>query len=548
MYYGSPFGIAKDNFVTLESNQDGMLMGSSIADGGDINGDGYGDVVIGATGYHNGQFDEGAVFVCYGSSSGLSIAYSSILESNQVEGLLGHSVSTAGDINADGYGDIIVGCPYCKNSSSGNGTAFIYYGSKAGIQQQEKIIEIDQSALFGFSVSNAGDINGDGYDDVLVGAPTFDNGQSGEGALFVYQGSEAGINTSSAIHFECDQAYAYMGWSVFGAGDVNGDGYSDVVTGAKAYKSGENKEGAGFIFMGSTDGLNAEQSEMFEGSQPWTQFGYSIGGRGDFNGDGFSDILFGAPYLTEDKTNQGAAFIYYGNSGKNLRNNLRLYNSDLATPINHSQFSKNNFGAGLFARSFLGRGKGAMVWETKAKGQAFSKGANSLITNSTQFTNRSLFNNLGLGGTEIKSVISKQGSSTKVRVRVKYDPTTALTGQIYGPWRYLPAYLTGNNTAPVPVNAMAETVKRKVESSEKEKLAESISVYPNPVSDKIFIDTKNPQEIQGLQLMTSTGKSVYRSAAAERTVDVKNLESGFYILIITHTDGSQVSKKVVIRR
>jgi hypothetical protein len=188
-----------------------------------------------------------------------------------------------------------------------------------------------------------------------------------------------------------------------------------------------------------------------------------------------------------------------------------------------------------------------LVWETKAKGQGFSKGANNVITNSTKSSGSWLgYTNLGLSGVEMKSVIAKQGASTKVRARVKYDPALALTGQVYGPWRYLPAYLVGNSSAPAPedvVKDMSETVKRKAEKSKHLK-NDDVLVYPNPVSDKIFIDTKNPELISYIQLFTSNGKSVYKGVG--NYIDVRSIEAGMYLLIISRQDGSQTSHKVSI--
>ena len=244
---------------------------------------------------------------------------------------------------------------------------------------------------------------------------------------------------------------------------------------------------------------------------------------------------------------RGAALIFYGNKLGGLQNNLRLYNSNLTTPINQSQKAKNDFGAGLYAKSFLGKNKGKLIWETKAKGQGFSKGTNGVITNSTMSSgSQNAYVSLGLTGTELKSVIAKQGSSTKVRVRVKYDPALALTGQLYGPWRYLPAYLVGNSIAPAPedvVDDMSETVKRKVEASDLFK-NEKILVYPNPATDKIFIDTNNPDSISHLQLFTLNGNSIYKTT--KDNIDVRGIESGMHILVVSYKDGSQTSRKVMI--
>lgn len=247
---------------------------------------------------------------------------------------------------------------------------------------------------------------------------------------------------------------------------------------------------------------------------------------------------------------QGSAFVFYGNKTGGLQNNLRLYNSDLTTPINQSQKAKNNFGISLYAKSFLGRSKGKLVWETKAKGQGFSKGANNVITNSTMSSGSWIgYASLGLTGIEMKSVIAKQGTSTKVRVRVKYDPALALTGQLYGPWRYLPAYLSGNSAAPVPesvVDDMSETVRRKVGETMAEK--ELVYVYPNPASDRLMLKSDDFDEIKSIQMLTVTGRSVYRSLTPVTEIDVRNVAAGNYILLITHADGSASTRKVVIEK
>ncbi|MBK9226715.1 MAG: FG-GAP repeat protein [Ignavibacteria bacterium] len=113
------------------------------------------------------------------------------------------------------------------------GAAFVYNGSASGLSLTSNWSgEKNQaSAHFGYSVSTAGDVNGDGYSDVIIGAPDFDNGQTNEGAAFVYQGSASGLSLTSNWSAEVNMADANFGFSVSTAGDVNGDGYSDVIIG-----------------------------------------------------------------------------------------------------------------------------------------------------------------------------------------------------------------------------------------------------------------------------------------------------------------------------
>jgi hypothetical protein len=555
IYYGSMNGLDKNTYTILQSNQANAWMGRSAASAGDVNGDGYGDVVVGAEAFDNGQFNEGVVFIYHGSANGIIPQFVLRLESDQQTAYMGYSVSGAGDVNGDGYDDVVVGAPYYIKGQTPEGRAFVYYGSSNGINVLSRLtLEENQAeSEFGWSVSKAGDINGDGYADVVVGAPGYDKDLQNEGAAFVYNGSAAGLNSNFTMILKGNQSESRFASSLSGAGDVNGDGYSDIIVGAphfyKIQTVGGNivklYNGKAFLFCGSELGVKAMPMSTFEVLDDQSEMGQSVSGAGDLNGDGYCDIVIGCPEFG----NSGAAFVCYGNTGNNLKNNLRLYNSDLTTVINHNQFPQNSFGAGLYARSFLGRNKGKLVWETRAKGQGFSKGGNNVITNSTQSTgSQNAYTGLGLGGTELKSVITKQGPATKVRVRIKYDPTLALTGQTYGPWRYLPAYLLGTNIAPVPEDAMAETVKRKAEILEKGNFSETVSIYPNPVSDRLFVESKTPEQIREMQLLTINGKSVCKSSGGTREIDVRHLEPGVYILIVTHLDGSKLSKKVMIRR
>ncbi|MFH1017237.1 MAG: integrin alpha, partial [Pseudomonadota bacterium] len=118
--------------------------------------------------------------------------------------------------------------------------------------------ESDQaSALFGYTVATAGDVNGDGYADVIVGAVNYDNGQTDEGRAYVYHGSASGLSATANWTAESDQGSAYFGYSAGTAGDVNGDGYADVIVGAYGYDNGQDNEGRAWVYHGSASGLSA---------------------------------------------------------------------------------------------------------------------------------------------------------------------------------------------------------------------------------------------------------------------------------------------------
>ncbi len=149
----------------------------------------------------------------------------------------------------------------------------------------------ERNASFGTSVASAGDVNGDGYDDVVVGAPLY--GPGDPGAAFLFLGSATGPSTAPDWAVWPHQAYASFGTSVASAGDVNGDGYDDVVIGAPFY--GPDDGGAAFLFLGSATGLSATPDWTTFGHQTNGELGTSVASAGDVNGDGYDDVVVGAP-------------------------------------------------------------------------------------------------------------------------------------------------------------------------------------------------------------------------------------------------------------
>jgi hypothetical protein len=471
IYYGSATGLNTVPAATLDdADQSNAFFGYTVACAGDVNGDGYSDVIVGAYGYDEpGSVNEGKAFLYYGSISGVSATPDLMLsDANQPNSSFASSVASAGDVNGDGYGDVIIGdAGFDDGANTDEGRAFLYFGSASGLSATaNNILDYANAANsgFGISVATAGDVNGDGFSDLIVGANAFDDGPNpNEGRAFVYYGSATGVSTMpDRILSDANQADAQFGYCVATAGDVNGDGYSDMVIGARNYDDGANMdEGRVYIYYGSSSGVSATADlQVGDADMAGASFGTSVACAGDINGDGYSDMISGA-YAYNDGSNsfEGRTFIYYGNlSVNNKRNNLRLYNTDLTTPINSSNFTAGNFGAGLFAKSFLGRSKGKLVWETRLNYNAYS---GIPITNSTFFTSQQAgYSDLGLTGTELKNIIAKIGAAskyTKLRARVKYDPVTAVTGQVYSPWRNVSSIIDGNKLGALPINLISFT-------------------------------------------------------------------------------------------
>jgi len=292
------------------------LFGFSVSDAGDVNGDGYGDVLVGAPEYDNGEANEGRALLYQGTSSGLSTTYSWSGEGNQENARFGYSVSGAGDTNGDGYGDVVIGAPGYSSEGSETGRVFIYNGTSSGLVSAPTLA-IDGSspdAMFGYSVSEAGDVNGDGMGDILVGSPYYDGGLTQRGLVQAYAGSANGVSSTPLWSSIGENSFAYFGISVTGAGDVNGDGYSDVLIGSSGFSGGEVSEGKAYLYQGSVSGPSSAPAWTQESNQADARFGISVSRAGDVNGDGFGDILIGADHYENGQSGEGRAFAYYGSA------------------------------------------------------------------------------------------------------------------------------------------------------------------------------------------------------------------------------------------
>ncbi|GGM98140.1 hypothetical protein GCM10010967_34940 [Dyadobacter beijingensis] len=551
---GGPQGIASAPSKTLYAANQGF--GISVSDAGDINRDGYDDVIVGApfASKSNPAISQcGAVFVYLGSANGV-ISPGTIVYSGIAGAKMGNSLDNAGDVNGDGFNDIIAGASQANIGKNKEGAAFIWYGNIAGIPSNtpwSNSLSLDQAdAEFGTSVSGAGDVNGDGYGDVIVGAPKHDNGQSDEGVASVFYGSNGGCSIGNKTLLDANQSNASFGKSVGGFTDVNGDGYDDVVVGAPQYDGLSANGGGVWVFHGSPGGIVTSAAFSTTGAQVESHMGESVSGAGDLNGDGYGDILVGIPgYDQSGITNGGVTWAYFGNdgaTGKNKRNNIRLYNTNLTTVMTASQTSQNNAGVSLYPTSFLGRNNGRLLWSWAQHGTAFTKPQNAPMTNSTA-SDGAQASYMSLSGSEMKNLINKQWSATRVRVRIKYELATALTGQVYSPWRYVPEYLLY-----VPVGSVPELVGEEVETAKildkTPEYRDIISVYPNPVSERLFIKTDNADQIKSLQLISSNGSTALTSTRPQTELDVKHLTPGTYILMINRKDGTQTSHRVLIKK
>ncbi len=302
LYAGGPAGLSASPVFVATGEDVNNHFGYAVATAGDVNGDGYDDVIVGA--YHHANF-QGRAYIYTGGRDGLAEPPSVVLAGEGPENYFGRSVATAGDVDGDGYDDVIVGAQAYEGST---GRAYLYAGGPGGLSTSPRLVVSGEgpASSFGQSVGTAGDVDGDGYDDVIVGAHGYDRGT---GRIYVYAGGSGGPNADPIFVATGGGQGDRFGFAVGTAGDVNGDGYSDVIVGA--YGAGEGV-GQVYIYAGSPAGLGARPAFTATGEVAGDWFGRSVAAAGDVDGDGYDDVIVGA---RNHDGNTGRVYLYAGGAG-----------------------------------------------------------------------------------------------------------------------------------------------------------------------------------------------------------------------------------------
>lgn len=261
---------------------------------GDVNGDGYDDLAVGVTRYSSTTV--GQVWIYLGGASGLSATPAFTLEAPDGHTDFGEAVSKAGDVNADGFDDLIVGNPRSTSSES-KGVAYLFYGG--GVQGLSSFTQLDETNTtfeYGTTVAGGGDINGDGYDDVIVADPRECDWREEYAFFFVYWGDPVEVDKTKSQRVACGgTSCGYFGDSLELAGDVDGDGLSEVIVGVPHWGNDH-----ALVYRGTPSGLSASPLNWL-----WSDFGSktyatSVGPAGDLNGDGLADLLVSDTYGSAD--------------------------------------------------------------------------------------------------------------------------------------------------------------------------------------------------------------------------------------------------------
>ncbi|MFC1654166.1 integrin alpha [Myxococcota bacterium] len=319
LYLGYTTGLSITPVWTSSGDdQQSAGYGFSVSSAGDVDNDGFDDFIVGAFGYDKTGTNEGKAYLYLGSDTGLSTTPVWTSSGDDREGsIYGRSVSSAGDINGDGFDDIIVGAPYYDATNSMAGKAYLYLGSDTGLSTTPAWTSSGDDktlAFYGYSVSSAGDVNGDGFDEIVIGSYLYDTTNDDAGKAYLYHGSDTGLSaTPDWVSYGDNEFNAGYGYSVSSAGDVNGDGFDDVIVGAYNYDTTNNAAGKAYLYPGSDTGLSTIPAWSSSGDDNAdSNFGYSVSSAGDVNGDGFDDVIVGASSYDTTNTNAGKAYLYLG--------------------------------------------------------------------------------------------------------------------------------------------------------------------------------------------------------------------------------------------
>ena len=312
-----------------DQNQSSTGWSEFITSKGDVNGDGYGDLLVCAPNHKNGTANsEGRVYLFFGKSGGwaknVNVSTADVIFLPEpLPGHAGWSASIAGDVNGDGYADILIGAPTLNSTT---GRAYLILGKASGWVKNFYLTNATASfdgllngQWAGDYVAGVGDVNGDGYSDFVIGSQYYSTPNLSGGKVYLFFGKATGwakkasLSTADASFY--GGAGSQTGGYQMGAGDLNGDGFADLAFGGP---SNNTDTGVVYIIFGKASGwtkdtdLETASDAKIHGERGSSDFGYGTSLGGDLNGDGIDDLVVGAGWDDEAGANAGQLYIFFG--------------------------------------------------------------------------------------------------------------------------------------------------------------------------------------------------------------------------------------------
>lgn len=322
LFRGNAAGL--DSLPAWTSADEGVsgLLGWSIATSTNLTFDGFADVVVSAPGFDVGAPVLGRVLLYPGSSTGPTKEPTQVLSASEPGTLFGYAIST-GDVDHDGDDDLIVGEPLYPSAEVSSGRALLYL-SNGGVYATSPAwtAEGSSGSRFGMALDLRGDVNNDGFRDAVVGAPysSFGDAAHEAGATYVFLGSASGLGSEPTLLIG-RQAGAGFGRDVLLPGDLDGDGIGDLIVGSELGSNGEVNEGLAEIYFGSESGISPYGSLILESNNMGANFGSHMGFAGDIDADGCADFFVGAVRFQQASPREGAAFVFRGSSRREFHPN-----------------------------------------------------------------------------------------------------------------------------------------------------------------------------------------------------------------------------------
>lgn len=266
-------------------------LGTPASAAGDVDNDGFDDIIAADVFNDKGGLWKGRAYILFGGNAIDNIRDVDLL-SPGTDNDNATSVSTAGDVNGDGYDDVIWGTDEAYTTTPGTGHVYLHFGGPSMNSTPDLIFgEGDAGDGFGCVASDAGDVNNDGYDDVIVGAHSNASNGPEAGRAYIFLGGKS-MDTIPDVVLSGAAAGDRFGYTVSGAGDLNNDGYDDVIVSAPYNDSAGGDSGVVYAFLGGQNMDNIPDVTLV-GGIVGDRFGYSISDAGDMNRDGFDDVIMG---------------------------------------------------------------------------------------------------------------------------------------------------------------------------------------------------------------------------------------------------------------